>query len=79
MQSLEMIVKRIEHRIEMMETRSHAQPKAPPASSFVPVAGGVLQRKCGCGGSAGCSRRVRWLRQSEALDPAFKSNLGIRN
>lgn len=36
-----------------MEARLHAQPKAAPTLSFTPVRGGVLQRKCACGGSAG--------------------------
>ena len=36
-----------------METRLHAQQKTAPAPWFKPVRGGMLQRKCACGGSAG--------------------------
>jgi hypothetical protein len=35
----------------MMETRLHAQPKATLSPTFTPSGGGVLQRKCACGGS----------------------------
>ena len=37
----------------MMKTRLPAQTKAASPSFFAPVVGGVLQRKCACGGSAG--------------------------
>ena len=37
----------------MMETRLCTQVKAKRPSSFMPVRGGVLQRKCACGGSSG--------------------------
>src|SRR5947209_5632274 len=37
----------------MMETRLHTQLKAAPPPFFSPVRGGVLQRKCACGGSCG--------------------------
>lgn len=37
----------------MMKTSLHAQPKAAAPPSFTPVGGGVLQRKCACGGTPG--------------------------
>ena len=56
-----------------METRLHAQPKAAPPPSFTLVRGGVLQRKCACGGSAGvmsecdnCSSKKLSLQRSAA-------------
>jgi hypothetical protein len=55
----------------MMETRLHAQPKFAPAASFTPVRGGLLQRKCGCGGPSaaegeceGCGKRKLSLQRS---------------
>lgn len=36
-----------------METRLHAQLKAAPSRSFMPVRSGLLQRKCACGGTPG--------------------------
>jgi hypothetical protein len=39
-----------------MKTSLHVQPKSTPAPSFTPVRGGLLQRKCACGGSAGLAK-----------------------
>jgi hypothetical protein len=36
-----------------METRLRTQVKAPPVPTFTPARGGVLQRKCACGGTLG--------------------------
>jgi hypothetical protein len=49
-----------------MSTRSQTQIKAAPKPSFTPVQGGLLQRKCACGGAPGlageceeCSKKKR--------------------
>ena len=64
-----------------METRLHAQPKAAPPSFFTPVAGGVLRRKCACGGSAGLAGDCEAcdLKKLSLQRATQNSELGIRN
>jgi hypothetical protein len=65
-----------------MESRLHLQVKATP--SFTPVRGGVLQRKCACGGSAGvagecdeCSKQNLSLQRSTRNSDLETRNPGL--
>src|SRR2546430_3580174 len=49
----------------MMETRLPTQAKAAPASSFAPARGGILQRKCACGGTTGPSGECEACREKK--------------
>jgi uncharacterized protein DUF4157 len=58
-----------------METRLSVQPKTAPTPSFTPVRGGVLQRKCACGGtssgsSGGCEACRKKKLQRRAVHPS---------
>jgi hypothetical protein len=65
----------------MTNTRLHVQPTATPAKCSMPVRGGVLQRKCDCGGSPGvegecegCSKQGLSMQRSTQ-----NSEVGTRN
>src|SRR6266404_6441582 len=47
----------------MMETRLRVQQKAASPPSFTPVRGGLLQRKCACGGTPGPSGECEGCRK----------------
>jgi len=49
----------------MMETRLRVQQKAAPPPSFTPARGGVLQRKCACGGTPGPTGECEACRQKK--------------
>ena len=69
----------------MMETRLHAQPKTAPPTSLTPVRGGVLQRKCACGGAAGIAgqcegcdqKKLSLQRSTQNSEPETRNSFGV--
>ncbi|MBC8028989.1 MAG: DUF4157 domain-containing protein [Pyrinomonadaceae bacterium] len=67
----------------MTETRLHAQQKSAP--EFTPVGGGLLQRKCACGGSAelsgeceGCSNQnLSIQRSTRNPEPGIRNSVSV--
>src|SRR5215212_517979 len=48
-----------------MSTRTQTQVKAAPKPTFTPVQGGLLQRRCACGGAAGMSEECEECRKKK--------------
>ena len=50
-----------------MNGRARAQPLKPTANSLTPARGGLLQRKCACGGSPGLAGECTECRQKREV------------
>jgi hypothetical protein len=62
-----------------METRLRTQVKPPPVPTFTPVRGGVLQRKCACGGAPGPTGECEACRKKRLQSKIGNCKSEIRN